>query len=135
MSIIFTIKKSKSIEQIEIAKIVATKLGLTVGQVIDVIETEQQLTMSHVKRGFRVVKKNYLTLIPTIREPYTLISKLDKKEYKVDKRVRVKVKVGQGFKSYVADKGKSMPNKICRFVGVELYAHIFTYLYDTNKLE
>jgi hypothetical protein len=135
MSIIFTIKKSKSIEQIEIAKIVATKLGLTVGQVIDVIETEQQLTMSHVKRGFRVVKKNYLTLIPTIREPYTLISKLDKKEYKVDKRVRVKVKVGQGFKSYVADKGKSMPNKICRFVGVELYAQIFSYLYDTNKIE
>jgi hypothetical protein len=135
MSIIFTIKKSKSIEQIEIAKIVATKLGLTVGQVIDVIETEQQLTMSHVKRGFRVVKKNYLTLIPTIREPYTLISKLDKKEYKVDKRVRVKVKVGQGFKSYVADKGKSMPNKICRFVGVELYAQIFSYRYDTNKIE
>jgi hypothetical protein len=108
--------KAKSIEQIEIAKIVATKLGLTVGQVIDVVETEQQLTMSHVKRGFRVVKKNYLTLIPIIREPYTLISKLDKKEYKVDKRVRVKIKVGQGFKSYVADKGKSMPNKICRFV-------------------
>ena len=76
---------------------------------IDVVETEQQLTMSHVKRGFRVVKKNYLTLIPMIREPYTLISKLDKKEYKLDKRVRVKIKVGQGFKSYVADKGKSMP--------------------------
>jgi hypothetical protein len=108
--------KVKSIEQIEIAKIFATKLGMTVGQVVDVIETEQQLTMSHVKRGFRVVMKNYLTLIPISRDAYTLISKLDKKEYKVDKRIRVKVKVGQGFKSYVADKGKSMPNKICRFV-------------------
>ena len=33
-------KKIKSVEQLAIAKIVATKLGITIGQVTDVIETE-----------------------------------------------------------------------------------------------
>ena len=109
-------KKIKSVEQLAVAKIVATKLGITIGQVTDVIETEQQVTMAHVKRGFRVVKKNYLTIIPTTQPAYTMVSKLDKKEYVIEKRTRIKVKIGQGFKSYVADKGKSMPNRICRFV-------------------
>lgn len=38
-------------------------------------------------------RKVFQDFSKTICEPYTMISKLDKKQYKVDKRVRVKFKI------------------------------------------
>lgn len=109
-------KRIKSVDQLTIAKVVATRMGMAPNQVIEVIETEQKTTMSYVKRGYRVVKKNYLTITPKIKKSYSLTSPLNHQAYLVPEKVSVRVKVGMGFKNYVSNKGAKMPNRMCRFV-------------------
>jgi phage-related protein len=109
-------KRKRSIDQLTIAKIVATRMGMNLNQVSEIIETEQKTTMSYVKRGYRVVKKNYLTIFPTIQKAKALTSPLNNKSYLVPEKTSVRVRVGMGFKSYVSNKGAKMPNRLCRFV-------------------
>jgi hypothetical protein len=109
-------KTIKSVDQLTIAKVVATRLGMAPSQIIEVIEMEQKTTMSYVKRGYRVVKKNYLTITPKSKNSFTINSPLTNKTYMVPNRVNVRVKVGMGFKNYVSNKGAKMPNRLCRFV-------------------
>jgi hypothetical protein len=109
-------RKIKSVDQLTIAKVVATRMGMAPNQVVEVIETEQKTTMSYVKRGYRVVKKNYLTITPRTKKSYSITSPLNQKAYLVPEKASVRVKVGMGFKNYVSNKGAKMPNKLCRFV-------------------
>ena len=109
-------KKIKSVDQLTVAKLVATRLGLNLAQVIAVIEYEQKTTMSYVRKGYKVVKKNYLTLTPFKRKAYNIKSPLDGKQYSLPEQLIVKVKLGSGFKNYVAEKNNKMPDKICRYV-------------------
>lgn len=108
--------KAKSVDQMTIAKVVATRLGMAPTQVMEVIEMEQKTTMSYVKRGYRVVKKNYLTITPKTKKSLTLVSPLNNKTYLVPEKLGIKVTVGMGFKNYVSNKGAKMPNRLCRFV-------------------
>ena len=110
--------KTQSIDQLSIAKIVATRLGLDLNTVIAVIDMEQKTTMSYIKRMHRVVKKNYLTLTPRARDPYTFTSGIDGKEYNVPKAIKVSVRIGEGFKAYVSD-FREMSDKLCRFVAIK----------------
>jgi nucleoid DNA-binding protein len=109
-------KKIKSVDQLTVAKLVATRLGLNLAQVMAVIEYEQKTTMSYVRKGYKVVKKNYLTLTPFKRKAYKIKSPLDGKYYSLPEQLVVKVKLGSGFKNYVAEKNNKMPEKICRYV-------------------
>jgi hypothetical protein len=72
--------------------------------------------MNYVKRGYRVVKKNYLTITPKAKKSFTISSPLTNKTYMLPDSVNVRVKVGMGFKNYVSNKGAKMPNRLCRFV-------------------
>ncbi|AUD62144.1 hypothetical protein BK010_00460 [Tenericutes bacterium MO-XQ] len=106
----------KSIDQLSMAKLVATKLGLSLSTVIEVVELEQKLTMQHVKEGYKVTKKNYITFTPIKKPTYLMKSKLDGNEYQVPERMTIRAKLGLGFKAFVADGNGKMPDKICRFV-------------------
>lgn len=106
----------KSIDQLSMAKLVATKLGLSLSTVIEVVELEQKLTMQHVKEGYKVTKKNYITFTPIKKPAYLMKSKLDGNEYQVPERMTIRAKLGLGFKAFVADGNGKMPDKICRFV-------------------
>lgn len=108
-------KKPLTVDQLTVAKVVASRLGLEVQTVIEVIEMEQKTTMSYVKRGYRVTKKNYLTLAPIKKKGYTFESGLNGKQYEIPERRNIRVKIGDGFKNYVSS-NSSMPNRICRFV-------------------
>jgi hypothetical protein len=108
--------KNKSVDQVTIAKLIATRLGMNATQVYEIIELEQKTTMSFVKKGYKVVKKNYLTLSPVNRSGYMLASKLNGKLYLVPDRTTVRVRVGIGFRSYLAHQKALLPNKLCRFV-------------------
>ncbi|MCF7930463.1 MAG: HU family DNA-binding protein [Acholeplasmataceae bacterium] len=108
--------KLKSIDQLSIAKIVATRLGMSVSQVVEVVEMEQKITMQHVKNNYKVIKKNYITFIPIVKPGYLMHSRLDSNTYEVPERTTIRTKVGQGFKSYVSDNSSKMPDNICRFV-------------------
>lgn len=110
-----------SIDQMSIAKKVAGRLGLKLTDVMLVIEEEQKLTMEYVKMGCKVIKKNYLTIEgKKVEGKKDWISPLTGKKYTIDPSVRVYVRVGRGFKQYIAE--KKMPDRLCRFVsgGVEL---------------
>jgi len=106
----------KSIDQLSMAKLVAAKLGLSLSTVIEVVELEQKLTMQHVKEGYKVTKKNYITFTPIKKPAYLMKSKLDGNEYQVPERMTIRAKLGLGFKAFVADGNGKMPDKICRFV-------------------
>ena len=108
-------KKQPSVDQLTVAKVVASRLGLDMTTVSQVIEMEQKTTMAYVKRGYKVTKKNYLTLIPTEKKGYTFESGLNGKAYTVPERRKIRVKVGDGFKNYLS-KQPTLPNKLCRFV-------------------
>ena len=111
--------KNKSVDQKTISKEVAQRLGMNVSDVVAVIEQEQKQTMAYVKRGFKVVKKNYLTITSIELKGRKWISPLDGKEYVFPDRKRLYVRIGEGFKNYI-NGTKKMPEKICRFVGNSL---------------
>ena len=79
-----------------------------------IIQREQELTMFALSKGYKVVKKNYLTLYPIDVKSRKLVSPLTGKSYDIPEHRSVGVKVGEGFKSLVAK--RSMPSKICRSV-------------------
>ena len=110
----------RTIDQMSAARQIAQKLGLRLTDVMSVIEEEQKLTMEYVKMGFKVVKKNYLTI-----EGKKVAGKkdwkcpLNGKTYTIEPKVRVLVRVGAGFKQFIGN--KKLPDKLCRFVngGIE----------------
>lgn len=108
-------KSIKTVDQMTIAKMIATSTGLTIAEVTEVIELEQKLTMNFIKRGRKVIKKNYLTLTPIVVKGRILKCPINGKEYELEPRKGVTVRVGRGFKSYISD-NKKMPDKLCRFV-------------------
>lgn len=105
----------KTIDQLTFARIIAQKYELTINTVLDIILEEQKLTMKYVDDGYKVIKKNYLTLEPRTYESKTWISPLDKKTYEFAERKRVIIRVGDGFKNYL-NKNKKQDDKLCRFV-------------------
>lgn len=106
----------RSIDQMSFARMIAQKFGLKISEVIAVVEEEQKLTMEYVRMGYRVVKKNYLTLES---KPFAgkkdWVCPLNGKKYDLNASARVYVRVGIGFKRYLS-KDKVMPDKLCRFV-------------------
>ena len=59
-------EKIRTVDQMTIARLISNKTGLTITEIQEVIELEQKFTMDYIKRGRKVVKKNYLTLTPNI---------------------------------------------------------------------
>lgn len=106
----------KSVDQLTIAKMISARTGITLSDVQEVIELEQKYTMDFIKRDCKVIKKNYLTLVPIYVAGKTFKSPLNGKEYTIGAKRGVTVRVGDGFKAYIGDNGKKMPEKICRFV-------------------
>ena len=108
-------KMVRTIDQLSLGRMIAQKFGLKISDVMSVIEEEQKLTMEHVRMGYKVIKKNYLTI-----ESKKFSGKkdwkcpLDGKTYSIEPKNRVLVRVGEGFKQFVGD--KKMPEKLCRFV-------------------
>ena len=91
-------EKIRTVDQMTIARLISNKTGLTITEIQEVIELEQKFTMDYIKRGRKVVKKNYLTLTPNIIKGKKFISPLN------------------GVKAYISNNKKKMPEKICRFV-------------------
>ena len=104
------------IDQSKMARLIAEKLSLSPALVTEVIELEQKLTMEHVRDGYRVTKKNYISFTPVKRPGFKVKSGITGETYDVPERIAIRTRLGQGFKVYVADTAHKMPEKICRFV-------------------
>lgn len=109
------LKSSKTIDQMSIARLIAQKFEFKITDVLTIIEEEQKLTMEYAKMGYKVIKKNYLTIESRSYEgKKDWKSPLTGKTYNLEPKTRILVRVGAGFKQYVDD--KQMPEKLCRFV-------------------
>lgn len=108
-------KPIRTIDQLSFARIIAQKFGLKISEVISVIETEQKLTMEYVKMGYKVIKKNYITIEGRHTDgKKNWVSPLNGKTYTIEPSTRILVRVGVGFKKFIEN--KKMPDKLCRFV-------------------
>ena len=105
----------RTIDQLSFARTIAQKYNLKITEVMQIIEEEQKLTMEYVKLGYKVIKKNYIT-IEGRKYPQKKgwVSPLNGKTYDIAPRTRVLVRVGSGFQQYIDD--RKMPERICRFV-------------------
>jgi len=114
-TIVSGVPKPRTIDQLSMARMIAQKYSINVSDVTTIIEAEQKLTMEYVKMGYKVIKKNYLTIESKKYEAKkNWQSPLDGKIYDIAARTRVLVRVGEGFKQYTTD--RNMPEKLCRFV-------------------
>ena len=108
-------KENKTIDQLTIAKRIAQEMPeFSVGDIQKIILREQELTMFAVCKGYKVVKKNYLTIYPVNVKAKVITSPLNGEKYELAEHQAVSVRVGAGFKAVVAD--KKMPPKLCRSV-------------------
>ena len=78
----------KTIDQLTFARIIAQKYELPINTVLNIILEEQKLTMKYVDDGYKVIKKNYLTMEPRSYESKTWVSPLDHKTYEMADRKR-----------------------------------------------
>ena len=105
----------KTIDQMTVARQIAEKFGFKLSDILAVIEEEQKLTMEYAKMGYKVIKKNYLTIEGRKMEgKKAWKSPLTGKIYDIPTKTRILVRVGDGFKRYIEN--KKMPDKLCRFV-------------------
>lgn len=105
----------KSISQLDIAKEISKEANLSIEQILKIVDMEQRKTMEYVNKGYKVIKKNYLTLTPISKKARTIHSALTNKDYEVKAKTIVKVTVGEGFKSFI-NVDRPMKDKLCRFV-------------------
>ena len=56
----------KTVDQMTFARLIAQKFELTINTVLDIILEEQKLTMRFVNDGYKVIKKNYKTVLESI---------------------------------------------------------------------
>ena len=108
----------RTVDQLTFARLIAQKFELPINTVLEIILEEQKLTMRFVNDGYKVVKKNYLTLESRLFEGKAWVSPLDKKTYQTKDRKRVLIRVGEGFKSYINGE-KKKDDKLCRFVATK----------------
>ena len=105
----------RTIDQMSFARLIAQKFGFKISDVLAIIEEEQKLTMEYVKMGYKVIKKNYITLESRkIDGRKNWVSPLNGKTYNIAPTNRILVRVGDGFKRFIDN--KKMPEKLCRFV-------------------
>ena len=108
--------KVRTIDQMSIARLISQKFDFKLADVISIIEEEQKLTMEYARMGYKVIKKNYLTIESKRFEgKKDWVCPLNGKKYSIEPKARVLVRVGAGFKKYISD--KQMPDRLCRFVG------------------
>ena len=107
--------ENKTIDQLTIAKqIVKENPAYNIAEIQKIIQREQELTMYAVTKGYKVVKKNYITIYPMKVKERVLVSPLNGEKYTIDAHQSVGVRDGEGFKAMVAN--RKMPSKLCRSV-------------------
>ena len=85
----------KTIDQLTFARIIAQKYELPINTVLNIILEEQKLTMMYVSRGYKVIKKNYITIKPAVQHPRKFVCPINKKEYdKINNYIKF---TGDGF--------------------------------------
>ena len=108
-------RDTKTINQLTIARRIASEMsGITLSDIQHIIQREQELTIDAVRNGFKVVKKNYLTIYPVEVRQRMVYSPLTGEQYDIPKHNSVAIRVGESFKATIAS--KQIPTKTCHIL-------------------
>jgi nucleoid DNA-binding protein len=83
--------KQKVIHKDRIIKIIATRLGLEVAEVVEVMEMYRKVLIEHLRKDFKVSMDELYTIDYKKRAGYTFRSGLNKKRYSVATKHDVKI--------------------------------------------
>ena len=95
--------KLELIDKLTLSKSIGRRLGLTIAEVMKIIDIFQDEVIEAIKNNKKVQLNGFLVFIPKDVEGRKLISPLDKKEYVVDPKRTVEVRVGKNFKETIKD--------------------------------
>lgn len=95
--------KLEIIDKLTLSKSIGRRLGLTIAEVMKIIDIFQDEVIEAIKNNKKVQLNGFLVFIPKDVEGRKLISPLDKKEYIVDPKRTVEVRVGKYFKETIKD--------------------------------
>ncbi|MCF7926310.1 MAG: HU family DNA-binding protein [Candidatus Izimaplasma sp.] len=89
--------KQKVVHKDRILKIIATRLGLEVGAVEEVMEMYRKVIIEHLRKDFKVSMDELYTIDHKKRAGYTFRSGLNQKKYKVASKHDIKIIVQSQF--------------------------------------
>lgn len=94
--------KHKVVDKERITKIVATRLGLEVVEVTEVIAMYQKVIAEHLRKDFLVSVDDFYTMSYNCRKGYIFRSGLDQKKYKVSTKHIINIEPDIQFIEQVA---------------------------------
>ncbi len=98
-------RRMKSIDQLTITQEISKSTGLLLKDVEEVIKLEQQLNIKYLKKGYKVMKNDYLIFEPKVVNQKEWVSPLDGKTHLIAKHVAVSIRLGKAFKEQLVLKG------------------------------
>jgi nucleoid DNA-binding protein len=91
--------KLQTVSHLEVAREIAKKLRWpTINDILEIINAEQEVTINFLKKGKRVIKRNYLILTPRELPGKELHSPLSGKTHVVPPKKTVSVRLGKKLK-------------------------------------
>lgn len=98
--------KLEVVEKTTLAKAIARKMCLTILDAMKIIDTFEEEIIESIKNNKKVQLNGFLIFTPKNVEGKTIISPLDHKEYKIEPKRTVEVRVGKYFKDTIKDSYK-----------------------------
>ena len=98
--------KLEVVEKTTLSKSIARRMGLTIVDVMKIIDTFEEEIIDAIKSNKKVQLNGFLVFVPKNVEGKTIVSPLDKKEYIIKPKRTVEVRVGKFFKDSIKDSYK-----------------------------
>lgn len=100
------VNRIETIDKNMLSKAIARRMGLTIVDVMKIIDILQDEVISAIKENKKVQLNGFLIFTPQNVEGRTLVSPLDKKEYVIPAKRTVEIRVGKFFKNEIKDSYK-----------------------------
>ena len=95
--------KTETVDKTTLSKQIARRIGLTITDVINIIDIFEDEIINSIKQNKKVQLNGFLVFEPRNVEGGKFYSALDKKEYEINPKRIVLVRVGKYFKESIAE--------------------------------
>ena len=103
--------KMEIVDKLTLSKSIGRRLGLTISDVMKIIDIFEDEIIDAIKNNKKVQLNGFLIFTPKDIEGRTITSPLDNKEYVVDPKRTVDVRVGKYFKESIKESYKPVEVK------------------------
>ena len=103
--------KMEIVDKLTLSKSIGRRIGLTISDVMKIIDIFEDEIIDAIKNNKKVQLNGFLIFTPKDIEGRTITSPLDNKEYVVDPKRTVDVRVGKYFKESIKESYKPVEVK------------------------